>query len=86
VHETLEVLHVAAQGNAHLMHPMLGAVPAYVTIGEICHVLREGSRIYREVLVVQQGRPFSRCRSAPRRGLLWIDVRGRRRCGSSRPH
>ena len=38
---TLKTLKAEAQGQGNLMHPILEAVQAYATIGEICDVLRE---------------------------------------------
>jgi methylmalonyl-CoA mutase N-terminal domain/subunit len=37
----LQRLKEAAQGDANLMFPILDAVNAYATLGEICGVLRE---------------------------------------------
>jgi methylmalonyl-CoA mutase N-terminal domain/subunit len=52
VQETLQALRTAAQGDENLMYPVLDAVRAYATIGEICDVLREVFGIYQEVAVV----------------------------------
>jgi methylmalonyl-CoA mutase N-terminal domain/subunit len=52
VQQALAVLRVAAQGDANLMYPVLDAVRAYATLGEICDVLREVFGVYREVAVV----------------------------------
>ena len=41
VERTLKVLRQEAQGTGNLMFPILEAVRAYATIGEICTVLRE---------------------------------------------
>ena len=48
----LSALRSAAQGDAELMEPVLAAVRAYATVGEICDVLREVFGVYREVAVV----------------------------------
>jgi methylmalonyl-CoA mutase N-terminal domain/subunit len=40
VERTLKALAEEARGNTNLMYPILEAVQAYVTIGEICGVLR----------------------------------------------
>jgi methylmalonyl-CoA mutase N-terminal domain/subunit len=50
--EALATLRAAAQGDANLMEPMLGAVRAYATLGEICDVLREVFGVHQEVVVV----------------------------------
>lgn len=50
--ETLGALRTAAEGNDNLMYPVLDAVRAYATVGEICEVLREVFGVYREVSVV----------------------------------
>ena len=39
--ETLQYVREAARGEANLVPPVLEAVRAYATIGEICDVLRE---------------------------------------------
>ena len=41
VERTLKVLQQEAWGTGNLMFPILEAVRAYATIGEICTVLRE---------------------------------------------
>ena len=38
---TLEKLKKCAQGNDNLMPPIIDAVKNYVTLGEICDILRE---------------------------------------------
>ncbi len=48
----LAALREAALGEANLMYPILDAVRAYATLGEICDVLRVVFGIYQEVLVV----------------------------------
>ncbi len=50
--ETLQALRSAAEGNDNLMYPVLDAVRAYATVGEICEVLREVFGVYHEVSVV----------------------------------
>jgi methylmalonyl-CoA mutase N-terminal domain/subunit len=52
VQQTLVALRMAAEGNENLMYPILDAVRAYATVGEICDVMREVFGIYREVAVV----------------------------------
>jgi methylmalonyl-CoA mutase N-terminal domain/subunit len=52
VQAALGALRDAAQGDINLMEPMLDAVRAYATLGEICDVLREVFGVYREVVVV----------------------------------
>lgn len=52
VRETLAALRTAAHGDDNLMYPVLDAVRAYATIGEICDVLREVFGIYQEVAIV----------------------------------
>lgn len=52
VHETLAALRTAAQGEQNLMYPVLDAVKAYATLGEICDVLREVFGVYQEVAIV----------------------------------
>jgi len=47
VTRTLAALRDAAQGNANLLPPILAAVKAYATIGEICGVLRDVFGTYR---------------------------------------
>ena len=41
VASALTAVEVAAKGQDNLVPPILQAVKAYATIGEICHVLRE---------------------------------------------
>ena len=41
VTETLEYVREIAQGEGNIVPPVLEAVRAYATIGEICNVLRE---------------------------------------------
>ena len=52
VQAALQALRVAAEGDDNLMYPVLEAVRAYATVGEICDVLREVFGVYREVAVV----------------------------------
>jgi methylmalonyl-CoA mutase N-terminal domain/subunit len=52
VEDTLAALRQAAEGDTNLMYPILDAVRAYVTVGEICDVLRDVFGVYREVAVV----------------------------------
>ena len=48
VRRTLSALVEAASGTGNLIEPMLEAVRAEATMGEICHVLREQWGEYRE--------------------------------------
>ncbi|MCP4669397.1 MAG: methylmalonyl-CoA mutase family protein [Deltaproteobacteria bacterium] len=41
VSKSLNALKTTAQGDGNLMHPIIEAVKAYATLGEICDVLRE---------------------------------------------
>ncbi|HYF65777.1 MAG TPA: methylmalonyl-CoA mutase family protein [Herpetosiphonaceae bacterium] len=50
--ESMATLRQAAEGDHNLMEPILGAVNAYATLGEMCDVLREVFGIYQEVMVV----------------------------------
>jgi methylmalonyl-CoA mutase N-terminal domain/subunit len=52
VRERLAELRVAAQGKVNLMDPIIEAVRAYATLGEICDVLREVFGVYQELLIV----------------------------------
>jgi methylmalonyl-CoA mutase N-terminal domain/subunit len=52
VAEALGALRQAAEGDTNLMYPILDAVRAYATVGEICDVMREVFGVYREVAVV----------------------------------
>jgi methylmalonyl-CoA mutase N-terminal domain/subunit len=52
VRRRLEELRMAAQGDANLMYPILEAVRAYATLGEICDVMREVFGVYQEMLIV----------------------------------
>ena len=40
VHDALEQLRKAAEGNENLMYPMIKCAGAYATIGEICDIMR----------------------------------------------
>jgi methylmalonyl-CoA mutase N-terminal domain/subunit len=48
----LSALRTAAASDANLMPPILDAVKAYATIGEICNTLREVFGEYKEHIVV----------------------------------
>ena len=52
VERTLAELDAAARGDANLLPPILAAVKAYATIGEICHVLRQVFGEHRETITV----------------------------------
>lgn len=52
VQAALAALRAAALGDGNLMYPVLDAVRAYATLGEICDVLREVFGVYTEVAVV----------------------------------
>ena len=52
VASTLAALRAAAQGDTNLMPPILDAVKAYATLGEICGALREVFGEYRPVTVI----------------------------------
>jgi methylmalonyl-CoA mutase N-terminal domain/subunit len=49
---SLESLRVATKANANLMEPLIDAVKAYASIGEICGVLREEFGEYRPPTVI----------------------------------
>ncbi|MEJ2725820.1 MAG: methylmalonyl-CoA mutase family protein [Deltaproteobacteria bacterium] len=49
VKRTLAVLKQAAEGHDNLMYPILEAVKAYVTLGEICDTLREVFGEYQQI-------------------------------------
>jgi methylmalonyl-CoA mutase N-terminal domain/subunit len=49
---SLAALRDAASGSANLMPPLLDAVRAYATLGEIVGVLKEVFGEHRELLVV----------------------------------
>lgn len=48
----MDNLRQAAQGDHNLMEPILAAVNAYATLGEMCDVLREVFGVYQEVMIV----------------------------------
>ena len=48
----LAELRAAAQGDANMMYPIIEAVRAYATLGEICDVLREVFGVYQELVIV----------------------------------
>ena len=52
VRRRLAELRVAAEGDANLMYPLIEAVRAYATLGEVCDVLREVFGVYQELLIV----------------------------------
>ena len=50
--QAMETLRQAALGDHNLMEPILDAVRAYATLGEMCDVLRDVFGVYQEVMVV----------------------------------
>jgi methylmalonyl-CoA mutase N-terminal domain/subunit len=52
VQSTLAALREAAKGTANLMPPILDAVRAYATLGEITDVFREVFGLYHEPVIV----------------------------------
>ena len=52
VRRRLAELRAAAEGDANLMYPLIEAVRAYATLGEVCDVLREVFGVYQELLIV----------------------------------
>jgi methylmalonyl-CoA mutase, N-terminal domain len=52
VHRTLDALRAAARSTANLMPPILDAVRAYSTVGEMCDALREVWGEYEEVPII----------------------------------
>ena len=52
VTQRLEELREAAQGEDNLMVPILNAVKAYATLGEICGVLREVFGEYQQNIIL----------------------------------
>ncbi len=52
VAETLKALEVAARGTDNLLPPILTAVKAYATLGEISNVFREVFGVHRETVVL----------------------------------
>jgi len=56
VEQTLKTLEAEARGSGNLMFPILEAVRAYATIGEICAVLRDVFGEFRPETAFQPGR------------------------------
>ena len=52
VDRALSAIKTAAQGDANLMPPIVDAVRAYATVGEICNVLRDVFGKYRGVVKI----------------------------------
>ena len=52
VERALAAVRGAARGGGNMMPPLIGAVEAYATIGEICGVLREEWGEYREAVTI----------------------------------
>lgn len=52
VDQTLSALDTASRGEGNLMEPIIDAVKAYATIGEICNVLRKVHGEYRENVIL----------------------------------
>ena len=52
VRQRLAELRTAAQGDTNLMYPIIEAVRAYATVGEICDVMRDVFGVYQELLIV----------------------------------
>jgi methylmalonyl-CoA mutase N-terminal domain/subunit len=52
VERTLTEVDAAARENVNLLPPILAAVKAYATIGEICQVLRQAFGEHRENVTV----------------------------------
>lgn len=52
VTKTLSALETASRGDLNLMEPIIDAVKAYATIGEICNVLRKVHGEYRENVIL----------------------------------
>ncbi|MFB0522278.1 MAG: methylmalonyl-CoA mutase, partial [Candidatus Bathyarchaeia archaeon] len=52
VKKVLDELHVAAERDENLMPPIIKAVKAYATLGEICNVLRDVFGEYRELIII----------------------------------
>jgi methylmalonyl-CoA mutase N-terminal domain/subunit len=52
VNRSLDALRAAARTTANLMPPILDAVRAYATVGEMCNALREVWGEYEEVPVI----------------------------------
>jgi len=52
VKKVLDELHGAAERDENLMPPIIKAVKAYATLGEICNVLRDIFGEYRELIII----------------------------------
>ncbi len=52
VKKVLDELHSAAERDENLMPPIIKAVKAYATLGEICNVLRDVFGEYRELIII----------------------------------
>ncbi|HSH77839.1 MAG TPA: methylmalonyl-CoA mutase family protein [Herpetosiphonaceae bacterium] len=52
VQTRLAELRTAAEGDANLMYPIIEAVRAYATLGEICDVMRGVFGVYQELMIV----------------------------------
>jgi len=52
VKKVLDELHGAAERDENLMPPIIKAVKAYATLGEICNVLRDVFGEYRELIII----------------------------------
>jgi methylmalonyl-CoA mutase N-terminal domain/subunit len=52
VNRSLDALRAAAQTTTNLMPPILDAVRAYATVGEMCNALRDVWGEYEEVPVI----------------------------------
>jgi methylmalonyl-CoA mutase N-terminal domain/subunit len=52
VGRALDALREAAEGTANLMYPILDAVRAYATVGEMCDTLRQVWGEYEEVPLI----------------------------------
>ena len=52
VRETLDYVREVAGGDGNVVPPVLEAVRAYATIGEICGILEKAFGVYREVPVL----------------------------------
>jgi methylmalonyl-CoA mutase N-terminal domain/subunit len=52
VKKVLDELHSAAERDENLMPPIIKAVKAYATLGEICNVLRDVFGEYRELIMI----------------------------------
>ena len=63
VERTLAALAAAAESGANLMPSLVECARAYVSVGEMCNVLRAAFGLYRETPVFRVHRPESRVRS-----------------------